>query len=170
MGTLGKVMGAALGVGGAVMVYMQFAGVGSDPVAEQKLPEDVKRSPLKKTLTNAGAAGRAHAHAQEPARRPGATLALPRRRIEFRLPRPQSTRRLVVRPPHHTRPDPLPSLPAPSQDCILSPRSRGRSSRPRPPAPWLSSHPASRARPSPRAVGSLSERAPACCLRSAHIF
>jgi len=54
MGTLGKVMGAALGVGGAVMVYMQFAGVGSDPVAEQKLPEDVKRSPLKKTLTNAG--------------------------------------------------------------------------------------------------------------------
>jgi len=52
MSAMGKALGAALGVGGAVMVYMQLSA--SDPAAEAKMPEEVKRSPLKKTLSNAG--------------------------------------------------------------------------------------------------------------------
>jgi hypothetical protein len=51
MGSVGKALGAALGLGGVALVYMQFAGVGQET---KEMPEDVKRSPLKKTLTNAG--------------------------------------------------------------------------------------------------------------------
>ena len=40
-------------MGGAALVFMQFTA-GSDPAAAAKLPEEIKRSPLKKTLSNAG--------------------------------------------------------------------------------------------------------------------
>ncbi len=41
-----------LALGGAAMVYMQFTR--EDPEKLAAMPEDVKRSPLKKTLSNAG--------------------------------------------------------------------------------------------------------------------
>jgi len=41
-------------VGGAAMVFMSFSGANADPAEQAKMPEDVKRSPLKKTLSNAG--------------------------------------------------------------------------------------------------------------------
>ena len=48
----GQLAAAAVTVGGAALVYMQFAR--EDPAAMANMPEDVKRSPLKKTLSNAG--------------------------------------------------------------------------------------------------------------------
>lgn len=44
--------GAAAALGGAAMVAMTF--MQSNPEAEAKMPEEVKRNPLKKTLSNAG--------------------------------------------------------------------------------------------------------------------
>ena len=46
--------GAVLALGGAAAVYMQVFNAKVDPELEKKMPEDVKRSPLKKTLSNAG--------------------------------------------------------------------------------------------------------------------
>ena len=50
----GKFAAAAMTMGGAALVYMQFAGGSADPAEEAKLPADVKNSKLKKTLSNAG--------------------------------------------------------------------------------------------------------------------
>jgi len=50
----GKMAAAAMSVGGAALVFMSFSGANADPAEQAKLPEDVKRSPLKKTLSNAG--------------------------------------------------------------------------------------------------------------------
>lgn len=44
---------AAVTMGGAALVFMQFTA-GSDPAASAQLPDDVKKSKLKKTLSNAG--------------------------------------------------------------------------------------------------------------------
>ena len=48
---LGKMAGMAMAAGGASLVFLQFSGQGSE---QKDMPEEVKRSPLKKTLSNAG--------------------------------------------------------------------------------------------------------------------
>ena len=47
---LGKLAGGFLAMGGAAFVYMQF----SNTTETADMPPEVKRSPLKKTLSNAG--------------------------------------------------------------------------------------------------------------------
>jgi len=49
----GKAAGAVMAIGGAALVFMQL-NKPADPVAEKEMPEHVKRSPLKKTLSQAG--------------------------------------------------------------------------------------------------------------------
>jgi len=51
-GNMGKVVGAVVGLGGLGAVFMQFSK--SDPIAEAAMPEDVKKSPLKRTLSKGG--------------------------------------------------------------------------------------------------------------------
>ena len=48
----GQLAAGVFALGGAAMVYMQFTQ--SNPENEAKMPEAVKRNPLKKTLSNAG--------------------------------------------------------------------------------------------------------------------
>ena len=48
----GQLAAAAVTIGGAALVFMQFSR--EDPAVVAAMPEDVKRNPLKKTLSNAG--------------------------------------------------------------------------------------------------------------------
>jgi hypothetical protein len=50
--TLGKAAGAVLALGGMGAIYLQMTTVDEAKVAA--MPEEVKRNPLKKTLSNAG--------------------------------------------------------------------------------------------------------------------
>mmetsp|Transcript_13517 Transcript_13517/g.22484 ORF Transcript_13517/g.22484 Transcript_13517/m.22484 type:complete len:97 (+) Transcript_13517:62-352(+) len=54
MSAIQKACAAGLGLGGLGLVALQFSGTTMTAAQEQAMPEDVKNSKLKRTLTNGG--------------------------------------------------------------------------------------------------------------------